>query len=96
MKEHRLHKRIDSEEICFLELNDGYYPATVKNISSGGALVHTYNPLSGLHVGENCFVGMYGEPPREYPCKVARVDIYNVALKFTGRYIFKRADEVSR
>jgi hypothetical protein len=86
IKENRLHKRVYSEEKCLLQVRNEYYPATVKNISFGGALVHSYNPI-GLNVGDSCNVSMNGDSLREYPCKVARVETPNIALEFTSRRI---------
>ena len=92
MIEHRLHNRVDYEEKCLLQIRNEYYPAKVKNISFGGALVVSYNPLIGLNVGDCCSVSVNGEPPSEYHCKVARIEISSLALEFTDRHIFKSVD----
>jgi len=86
IKEQRLHKRFDSEKICILELNNEFFPATVRNISFSGALVHSYNLLTKLIPGDSCIVSMNGEFQCEYPCKVARIDHSNIALEFIGRH----------
>ena len=86
IKEHRLHKRFNSAENCLLAVRDEYYPATVRNISFGGALVHPYKPLTLLRVGDDCSVCMDNEYLSEYPCKVSRLEAAAVALEFTGRH----------
>ena len=88
MVEHRLHNRVDYEEKCLLQIRNEYYPAKVKNISFGGALVVSYNPLIGLNVGDCCNVSVNGESPGDYPCKVARIDTSSIALEFTGKQMF--------
>lgn len=82
MKEHRLSTRFNSEKICLLELGNEFYPATIKNISFGGALVRTPNMQHGLRVADKCNISMNGEFLREYPCKVIRVEPSYVALEF--------------
>jgi hypothetical protein len=89
MGEHRKHQRVDYEETCMLKLRGMYYPTTVKNISFGGALVHFYNPQLVLHVGDDCAVCMNGVSLHDYPCKIARIEASDIAVKFTGRHIFK-------
>ena len=84
MQEHRRHNRVDSDEKCILNFSGWYYQATVKNISSGGALLHPNDPLPELHVGDDCNVNMKRKSLRDHPCKVARVETSHVALKFTG------------
>jgi hypothetical protein len=54
----------------------------VKNISLGGALVHFYDPLPGVHIGDTCKVSLGGELTCEYICEVVRVETSNVALRF--------------
>ncbi len=82
MKEHRLSKRVNSEKVCLLELGNEFYPATLKNISFGGALVRTPNMQHGLRIADRCTICMNGEFSREYPCKVIRVEPSYVALEF--------------
>lgn len=82
MKEHRQYKRTNSEYECTLQLNDWYYPATVKNCSQGGAYLYLHLPLPDLHLGDNCNLSMNAEYSREQSCEVVRIDIPNIALKF--------------
>jgi hypothetical protein len=84
MTEHRHHNRFDIEDDCKLQLNYLYYSGTVKNISFGGALVHLYDPLPELHVGDICDISMDGEFLREYSCEVVRVKTPDIGLMFTG------------
>jgi len=86
IKEQRLHKRFASEKVCILELNNEFCPATVKNISFSGALVHNYKLLTKLAIGDTCIVSINGEFQCEYPSKVARIDSSNIALEFIGRH----------
>jgi hypothetical protein len=81
MEENRLHIRIDLEDRCHLHLRDSFYSAMVKNISLGGILVHFYDPLPSVHVGENCRVSLGEEQTCEYVCEVVRVEPSNVALR---------------
>jgi hypothetical protein len=60
MKEHRLSKRVNSEKVCLLELGNEFYPATLKNISFGGALVRTPNMQHGLRIADRCTICMNG------------------------------------
>lgn len=89
MKEQRQYKRINREETCILQLRDWYYPATVKNSSFGGVCLYLHQPLPGLHVGDNCNLSMNGEHSREHSCEVVRIEIPNIALKFSDRYKVK-------
>ena len=80
----RRRMRVDCKDKCYLRLRDSIFLATVKDISMDGALLHFYDPLPGVHVGDDCNVGLDGENIYEYACKVARVDTSDVGLKFTG------------
>lgn len=82
MSENKRRIRVDCDDRCQLLLNDSSCLATVKNISFGGALIHFYNQLPDLHVGDNCKVRMNGEPSNEYSCEVVRVENYNIAVIF--------------
>jgi len=92
MAEYKRRIRIDSEERCQLLLRDSSYLAKVKNISSGGALIHFYDPLPDLHVGDNCKVRMNEESTSEYSCEVVRVENSDIAVMFndTARLYSKR------
>jgi len=92
MTDHRLHKRLDCEESCRLLLKDSFYSGIVENISLGGALVHFYNPLPGVHVGDNCKVVLGRELTCGYICEVVRVGTSNVALRFIGMHRFKAVE----
>ena len=59
----------------------------MKNISFGGALVHTHNLLNKLTIGDKCNVCLNGELDCEFPSKVTRVESANIALEFIGRQI---------
>lgn len=80
MTTHRLHVRLDCEDRCHLHLGDSYYPAMVKNISLAGALVHFYDPMPGIQVGDNCKVRLGGDLTCEYNCEVVRVETSKLAL----------------
>jgi len=82
--EHRHHYRVDCEESCRLYLEDWFYPAKVKNISYGGALLSIEVPHTDLHVDDNCEVRVDVKPLREYSCKVVRVEPSHIAVTFTG------------
>ena len=82
MAGYRLHKRLDCEEHCYLRLRDSFYSAMVRNISLGGALVHFFYPLTGVHVGDNCKVSLGEELTFEYNCEVVRVETPDIALRF--------------
>lgn len=84
MAEHKRRMRVDCEEQCRLLLRDSSYLATVKNISFGGALIHFYESLPDLHVGDRCKVRMNGESIREYSCEVVRIGTSDVAVMFSG------------
>jgi len=86
IKEQRLHKRYEAEKACLLERDNDYLPATIRNISFGGALLHNYKLLKNLHVGDTCTVNINGELPYEYPCKIIRVNTADIALEFTDRH----------
>ena len=86
MKEHRLSKRYNSDKVCLLELGNEFYPAKLKNISFGGALVFTPNMQHGLSIADKCTICMNGEFSREYSCKVIRVESCQVALEFIKWY----------
>ena len=86
MSEHRLHIRVDCEMKCNMHRGCLYYPAMVKNISPGGALVNFYVTHPNLHVGDNCEVYIGGESLREYSCEVVRIRALDVALKFTDMH----------
>jgi hypothetical protein len=92
MAEHRLHTRLDCDDHCQLKLRDTFYPATVKNISLGGALVHFYDNLPGVNVGDNCNVSLGGELTCEYSCEVLRVETSKVALSIMGMHIINPFD----
>jgi len=89
MNYYRHDVRIDCEEKCLLRHQDSCYPVTVKNISFGGALAHTYKPLQKLAVGDSCIVSMIGEFLQEYSCEVKRVEPANIALEFNSRHIVR-------
>lgn len=82
MENNRLHIRLDCEEHCYLHVGDSFYSGNVKNISLGGVLVHFYNSLPGVQVGDNCKVSLNGKLNCEYICEVVRVENSNVALMF--------------
>lgn len=82
MEEHRHNIRVDCAEKCVLHFSDWPCLATVKNISFGGALVHS--SIHTLKVGDDCRVTMDGGSLREYSCKVVRVKSADIALMFTG------------
>ncbi|GAM11863.1 hypothetical protein OR1_04187 [Geobacter sp. OR-1] len=86
MLEDRQHARSNCEEKCMLHLRGWYYPATVKNISLGGALVGSGTSLTGLHFGEPCNFFVYEDFFCEFYCKVVRVNEYAVALKIIDGY----------
>jgi len=87
MAEHRLHIRLDCKDRCQLHLKDSFYPAIVKNISLGGALVHFQDPLPGVHIGDNCTVCLGGELDCEYICEVVRVGTSNIALSIIDMHL---------
>jgi hypothetical protein len=87
MTDKRIHMRLDCEEHCKLHLKDLFYPAMVRNISLGGALVHFYDPLPGVNVGDNCKVSLNGDLYCEYDCEIARIDTSHVALRFIDMHI---------
>lgn len=81
----RQHKRINSKRLSHLQLRGSSYVATVKNISASGALVHFYDMLPGVLVGDTCKLGLKGGPfLKEYDCKVVRVEPSDIALRFIG------------
>jgi hypothetical protein len=81
MAYYRLQKRYDCEDHCQLRLRDSIYSAMIVNISVGGALVHFYDPLPGVHVGENCKMSLKKELTCVYNCEVVRVETSNIALR---------------
>ena len=85
MKEQRRNIRVACAEKCVLHQPNWSYLTSVKNISFGGALVHS--PTHDLHVGDYCKVTMDGNAIREYSCKIVRVNADNVALTFTDMHI---------
>jgi hypothetical protein len=70
------------KEYCQLYLGDSSYPARIENISFGGALVHFFCPLPGIHVGDELKMTLKREITFEFNCVVIRVGISNVALRF--------------
>ncbi len=82
MSEHRIHDREYCEIKCNMHRECLYYPAMVKNISPGGALVSFYVTHPNLHVGDNCEVFIGGENLRKYSCEIVRIHSLDVALKF--------------
>jgi hypothetical protein len=82
MAGYRLNKRVGRDNRCHLHLGDSYYAGLIKNISMGGALVHFYEPLPGLHVGDNCKLRLGEELTCEFICEVVRVEAPDVALRF--------------
>ena len=84
MEEHRHDMRVDCEQKCIIRQKGWFYPAVVRNISFGGALVHTYRPLLDVRVGDKCVVSIDGEFHQEYSCEVARSEDISIGLAFTG------------
>ena len=82
MKCNRRNKRRICEDYCQLHLGDSSYPARVENISFGGALVHFFCPLPGIHVGDELKITLKREITFEFKCVVIRVGTLNVALRF--------------
>jgi hypothetical protein len=81
----RLHKRLNCERLGYLHLSDSSHLAAVRNISASGVLVHFYNPLPGVQVGDICKVGLKGDPfLKKYDCEVVRVEPSGIALRFLG------------
>ena len=78
----RRHKRRDCEDYCYLHVGDSLYPARIDNISLGGALVHFFCPLPGIHVGDKIKMTLQPENTFEFNCVVIRVGTSNVALRF--------------
>jgi hypothetical protein len=93
MAEHKRRVRVDCDDRCRLLLKDSSYLAKVKNISFGGALIHFYEPLPDLHVGDNCKVRINAESGSEYDCEVVRVEQFDIAVMFDdaeSRYVSTR------
>jgi hypothetical protein len=82
MAGYRRHKRRVCEEYCHLHLGDSSYPARIENISFGGALVHFFRTLPGIHVGDKFKMTLKREITFEFNCEVIRVGTSNVALRF--------------
>ena len=79
---YRRHKRRVCEEYCQLHIRDSSYPARVENISFGGALVHFFCPLPGIHVGDKIKMTLKREITFEFDCEVIRVGTSSVAMRF--------------
>lgn len=82
MVEHRHNIRVNCADKCVLHMRNWLYMATVKNISFGGALVHS--PVHDIRVGEKCSITINGTTLREYFCKVVRIKSSDIGLMFTG------------
>ena len=79
---HRRNKRRVCEEYCQLHMEDSSYPAKIVNISFGGARVHFFCPLPGIHVGDKLKMTLKREITFEFTCEVIRADTSNFALRF--------------
>jgi hypothetical protein len=93
MDEYRRHIRLDCKERCYLHVDDSYYPATLDNISLGGALVLYCGHLPGACVGGKCKLSLNGTPAYGYVCEITRIATPNVALKFVAPQNLKSFDQ---
>ena len=88
MDDKRQNTRIDSEKRCHLLWSDSFYPAIIKNVSLGGALLFFDKPIPDVHSGGVCYVHLDVDHSLSHHCtyasKVIRVFNSGIALRFTG------------